>query len=293
MQNLDFINKVTIWATPRLHNAIPSWAFQSPNLRFRAYCVGAPKTGTTTMAMMFRHQYRSSHEPEASLLLEKMLNVIEGKSHRQTLISYLKHRDKRLGLEMDSSHLNYPLLDIFLNQYQDAKFILTIRDCYSWLDSLLNHHFPIYDSLGHRKEFQNRKWIRFYKHLFRAEEFQHTKEEIILSDHHLFTLSGYFSYWAEHNQKVISMIPKEKLLIVRTKELDQDIHRIENFLGLTEGNLTRRIYGNKRNSIEKLNILSKIDRHYLEDKADQYCQDLMRQYFPEISTVQDAGIKGN
>ncbi len=286
----ELIDKVAVWGIPRLQNALPPWTFKAKDLKFRAYCVGAPKTGTTTIGAIFSQQYRSKHEPEASLLLEKILDFFEGRSHQNALIHYLKHRDRRLGLEMDTSHLNYPLLDILLNEYEDAKFILTIRDCYSWLDSLINHYLPIYRDLGHRREFQNRKWIRYNKHIFKANKFQHTQEERILSDHYLYTLHGYFSYWAEHNQKVISTIPKDRLLIIKTQNLDQDLSKVEDFINIPQNSLPRNIHKNVRNSTQKFNLLSKIDRAFLEETAHQYCQELMHQYFPEIRTAQDAGI---
>lgn len=290
MYHSEFISKLAIWGIPRLQDALPSWAFKAKNLKFRVYCVGAPKTGTTTIGEIFSQQYRSQHEPEASLALAKILAFLEGKSDKNDLIRYLKHRDRRLGLEMDTSHLNYPLIDILLNEYEDAKFILTLRDCYSWLDSLLNHHLPLYRDLGHRREFQNRKWIRYNKHIFKADKFQHTQEEKILSDHYLYTLRGYFSYWAEHNRNVISTIPKEKILIIKTKNINQDLYKIEDFMNISQNSLPRNIYKNVRDSTQKFKLLSKIDRNFLEETANQYCQDLMHQYFPEIRTAQDAGI---
>lgn len=39
----NLISKVKIWAVPRIYNALPAWGFPKQDLRFRAYCLGAPK----------------------------------------------------------------------------------------------------------------------------------------------------------------------------------------------------------------------------------------------------------
>ncbi|MGB8701974.1 MAG: sulfotransferase [Thermosynechococcaceae cyanobacterium] len=284
------IDKAAIWAAPRVQNALPSWCFPQPSRRFRAYCIGAAKTGTTTISLMFEPSYRSCHEPEASLVLEKVLDYWNGKIDRRRLASYIRHRDRRLGLEMDASHLNAPLMDSLLQVYEDAKFILTIRDCYSWLDSLFNHHGPVYRSLGNRKSFQTAKWTRFYNHIYGSEKFQYSSQENLLREYNLYTLDGYFSYWAEHNRRAIKIIPPSKLLILRTQDIDNKSNEIEAFLNISKGSLKPKVRGNTRDKTQKLNLLSQLDQDFVEAKANQYCQDLMQRYFPEIKSVQHAGL---
>ena len=48
-------------------------------------------------------------------------------------------RDKALWLEMEASAFNVHVLDLLVQEFPHARFILTIRDCYSWVDSALNH----------------------------------------------------------------------------------------------------------------------------------------------------------
>ncbi len=50
----------------------------------------------------------------------------------------LRGLDRRMWLELNSSWINYFLLEMLIDEYPQAKFIFTIRDCYSWLDSILN-----------------------------------------------------------------------------------------------------------------------------------------------------------
>jgi hypothetical protein len=260
------------------YDILPSWCFPERQLRFKAYCVGMGKTGTTTMHAIFSKQYRSMHEPENRFLTYKILAFINGKIGKSEFAKYVKHRDRRLGLEMDSSYLNLYLLDILVSEFSEAKFILTIRDCYSWLDSVVNHRMANPTLVG-------RDWFR--RHLaemadiwYKTDKFQHANEEKTLAERGLYTLDGYFSYWREYNSRVLATVPKERLLVVKTTEINQNIQRIENFLGIPQGTLPNQVRENVRS--KKINILSQIDKDFLEAKANFYCKELMDKYFPEI-----------
>jgi DNA-binding protein Fis len=257
------------------YDILPSWCFPERQLRFKAYCVGMAKTGTTSIHAIFNSaQYRSAHEPEATFLIPKILAFVKGKIDRNQLTRYVKHRDRRLGLEMDSSHINYYLIDILVREFGEAKFILTIRDCYSWLDSLIDAQLrPPKTWLIQRRR------VDMNSVRFQANN-QHVKEEQILADNGKYTLDSYFKYWNEHNSKVLATVPEDRLLIVKTTEINQSIRQIEEFLGIPRGTLPNQVQKNVTR--KKNNILSQIDKNFLEEKANFHCKELMDKYFPEI-----------
>lgn len=275
-------NKMHYWATP-IYDRLPTQCFPQRALKFKAYGVGTAKSGTVSLYLMFKHRhYRAAHEADSRFLIYKILASINGKIDEATLTRYVKHRDRRLGLEMDSSNLNYYLLDILVREFEEAKFILTIRDCYSWLDSYINLQL-------NRPELQN--WWRIHvKHLvdfeFGAHQFKHVKAEKVLSERGLHTLDGYLSYWAKHNHKVLTTVPAERLLVIKTQNINQDVPKIEAFLGLPTGTLPKRVHGNI--APRKFHLLAKIDRAFLEDKVKIHCQSLMRAYFPEIKDFESS-----
>ena len=47
-------------------------------------------------------------------------------------------RDRDRWLELDSSALNYFFLDIFVDRFPESRFVLTLREPLSWLDSVFN-----------------------------------------------------------------------------------------------------------------------------------------------------------
>jgi hypothetical protein len=272
-----FISKANYWATP-IYEHFPSLFFPEHHLRFKAYCVGTGKTGTTSMDAIFSKQYRSMHQPELRFLIYKILALANGKIDESEFTRYVKHRDRRLGLEMDSSALNYYLIDILVNEFSDAKFILTVRDCYSWIESSFAQHMFTWET-------QN--WFNHFLRDFLDFRFgsrkKHAKEEAILAEKGLYTLDGYFSSWREHNSKVLATVPKERLLIVKTTEINQSLQRIEEFLGIPPGTLPHKVRKNvRRKKFKKLNILSQIDKDFLEEKANFHCKELMDKYFPEV-----------
>src|SRR5436190_16002112 len=114
--------------------------FLGPNRvrRTRFYCVGTGKSGTHSVAEMFSRNVRAQHEPEALELIDKILDRHFGRITEAEWTEWLRARDRRLALEVDSSHLNLDLLDFLLHEFPDARFLLTIRDCYSWLNSMFN-----------------------------------------------------------------------------------------------------------------------------------------------------------
>ncbi len=283
MKITNLIKRVKTWAIPRFKNSLPLWCFPKRQLRFKAYCIGMPKTGTTSVHAAFSQKYSSAHEPEGGLLFNRLLAYATGKINKSELTRFVKHRDRRLGLEMDSFWISYFFVDILVNEFSDAKFILTIRDCYSWLDSILEQDYYHHRWLKtHYSDFRKLKGIKLQDILFGYNEFKHAPEEKILAENGLYTLDGYFRYWKEHNRRVIATVPKERLLIVKTKEINQDIPKIETFLGLTPGTLLTKARENVRHEKQKHNFLSKIDKDFLEEKANFHCKELMDKYFPDV-----------
>lgn len=263
--SMEPVKKATIF----FYDILPSWCFPERHLRFKAYGVGMPKTGTITLYIMFSNHYQTKHEPETRFFAKKILAFAhENQLNKNDFIKYVKQRDRRLGLEMNISTLNLYLLDILVNEFPESKFILTIRDCYSWLDSFINHRL-VYPKAWPLDNFR-----------FGADRNKHTQEEKILANNGLYTLDSYFSWWNTYNTRVLSTIPPERLLVVKTPELNQSVPRIERFLGIMPGSLSASARGNVTTT--KFNILSQIDKNFLEEKANFHCKELMDEYFPKV-----------
>jgi hypothetical protein len=216
--------------------------------------------------------FRSAHEPEASDLHHVILS--DTKIDR---IGLIRLRDETLNLEMNSSQLNYFFIHELVMALPEAKFILTIRDCYSWLDSFINHQLS-------RPSDHN--WERVRELRFGKKE-NHPVEERAFAERELYTLEGYLRYWARHNADIISAVPPSRLLIVKTNDLAKSADVISSFLGILPSEIAVK-HSHEHLATTKHSVLKEVSRDYLEYKVSLCCGNLMECFFPEIVKLPDA-----
>ncbi|PJF23844.1 MAG: hypothetical protein CUN53_20835, partial [Phototrophicales bacterium] len=104
--------------------------------RFHAYAIGLPRTGTHFIDAVFAPAYRSKHEalrPETSALIYQHV------THQIDQLAFerrLRARDRFLWLEMEANNTLTIIAPTLVKLYPEAKFILLLRDPFSWLYSL-------------------------------------------------------------------------------------------------------------------------------------------------------------
>lgn len=263
----DFKDLVRYWTFPHLHPR-----------RFHAYGVGSPKSGTHSLEAVFSRHYRTWHEPERERFMRIITARADGDMSTDEAREQVRRLDRSKWLELNSSWLNFFLLDLLLELHPQAKFILTIRDCYSWLDSALNHILTRPEADYHERF---HKW--YAGSLWTGP---HQDGDRVLEEYGLWPLDGWLRFWSEHNTRVLALVPSDRLLIVRTREIGQDIPKMAEFLGVPLETLdTTRSHEHK--ALKKYGLLSKIDPDYLQDRVDARCKDLMERFFPEIQRLAD------
>jgi len=250
--------------------------------RTRLYGVGTAKSGTHSVAEMFSRNVRAQHEPEALEVIEKILDRRDGRISEPAWTEWLRARDRRLGLEVDSSHLNLDLLDFLLREFPDARFLLTIRDCYSWVNSMFNH------SLRFRGQVDPR-WVQLGKLRAGPDAFVYAPEEYALEENKLPNLNSYFSRWAERNSEVLAKVPGDRLLVVRTDQITARAFEIADFAGLPRRAVRMRRVHAFQASVKR-ELIRQIDGAFLERKVNQHCRSLMTQFFPDVKSLDDARL---
>jgi hypothetical protein len=228
-----------------------------------------PKSGTHSIAGLFSARYRAAHEPEFTELWHTLFSVKDGLMSKEELSNYVRKRDKRLWLELDSSNLNAFLIDILLKEFDQAKFILPVRDCYSWLASAINHRMT-------RKLPPD--WKKQQNFRFGTNQFEYAKEEELLKQYQLPTIDAYLACWAEHHRKVLETVPEHKLLVIRTHEISTSCEKIASFVGVPVENLNQE-HSHMFKTKSQIDILSEIGRDFIEGKVDEHCKDLMSDFF--------------
>ena len=239
--------------------------------RFRAYNVGIAKSGTTSIAGIFS-KYRAAHEfmfPETTRAISDYRTGIISK---EEFVRFLHSRDQKGNLEMDSSSFNFNYVDILVDEYPDAKFITTIRDCYSWLDSMLNM-LLVLDIKDWMIDFGFRSFG-----ISVTRDMISSRENIIEALPHM--LDGLLKYWADGQQFSLDNLPKERSLVLRTDEISESLERIAHFLGVPEDTLSSE-QSHLFKAERKFNILQDTDFNLLQDKFQMHCATLMQKYFPD------------
>jgi hypothetical protein len=88
---------------------------------------------------------------------------------------------------------------------------------------------------------------------------------------------------------ILSSVPKDRLMIVRTSEITKKAFEIADFAGLPRSSIQLEQSHSFKNP-RKYNLLYEIDRAYLESKVQLHCGTLMKRYFPEIKSISDASV---
>jgi hypothetical protein len=121
----------------------PLWPVIRPR-RLHGYNLGAPRTGTTTVARILGGAFRAVHEPMPA----KTITLLKQHWHeglpRSEIQSVLRKRDQEHRFEFESSPYLGPFAAALPETFPEAKFVLTVRRPRSWLRSIVDRciNFP-------------------------------------------------------------------------------------------------------------------------------------------------------
>lgn len=238
--------------------------------RFHAYCVGLPRSGTHSIAHMLQQQYAADHEPHAYYAIYHVLKRMTWQYNFADIQNILKWRHKKFAFELESAHYLHHVVDVLASSFPDAKFILTIRDPVSWLESEINRNYSTRNKLFWR-ELEDYRYGR-YQHAF-------TSHEVALEQLDLYPIASYLSYWKEHSQFVLDMVPQERLLVMNTREICSNPGKLADFLDIDVNTLNlRKSHANKRSKRFKLTDL--VNQRYLSQQVDEICTDFIDTQLP-------------
>ena len=245
--------------------------------RLHLYGVGHGKTGTTSLARMFA-QYRSDHQLDNARFVPITIAALNGEVAAGLVRRELRRRSWRFHLEVDVASFLAPFAATLAGMYPDAKFVLTIRDCFSWLDSRVESHLHV-PRESVRYAYSEAQYGRY------GEPFQ--TEERSLRDAGLHPVASYLRYWAEINAYVLAAVPPDRLLVVRTEDLDASLERIAEFAGVPATTLST---ARENANPERTGLLGTVPRSYILAVAREHCAPLMQQFWgPDWCDVIDRG----
>lgn len=206
-----------------------------------------------------------------------ILKEARGAVTRNAFQAYLLERDRRLNLEYDIAWANQFLVDHLLVVFPDAKFIALIRDCYTWLQSIVGH------LISREIPLDVRDFLAWW---FKPNRYPHTRHDYTLKERGLYSIAAFLHAWNQHINSCTELIPPEKRLILRTHELNQSHQRLAGFLNIpVEGLDARNRHINRGTS--SIRVQSLVARDYLNEMVGSICGENMAQYFPEVAGIDD------
>ena len=247
------------------------------NRRAKAFCVGQAKSGTASLVGLLSATHRAAHEPEREELLGMILRESRCDVSADDFQAYLVERDGRLDLEYDVAWANQFIVGHLLTVFPSAKFIILIRDSYTWLESVIGHLIS--------RDVPS-DVLAFLKWWFKPERYPHSHHDHSLEEHEIYSIASYLQAWNQHINMCTMSIPPERRLLLRTHEIVHSHQQLAEFLQIPvdsidsdNGHLNRGTWSNK--------IESLVGRSYLDEMVHSICGDNMASYFPEVRSAED------
>jgi hypothetical protein len=249
----------------------------SPGPTVKAFCVGQAKSGTASLCGLLATRYRAAHEPEREQILDVILRESRGEVDEGAVRDYLIRRDRRLDLEYDIAWANQFLISHLVAVFPEAKFVVLVRDPFTWLQSIIGHF------ISREIPSDVRSFLDWW---FNPERYPHTRDERALETYGVYSIAAFLNAWNQHVDSSERILPRNRRLILRTHELNQSYARLAEFLQIPMESLdVQRGHLNRATWSGCLELL--LDREYLDDMVFQICGDNMVRYFPEVSRVED------
>ena len=246
-------------------------------VRIKAFCVGQAKSGTASLVGLLSTNYRAAHEPERPELLDMILRESRGELSAGDFRKVLLERDVRLNLEYDVSWVNQFVIGHLLDVFPAARFIVLVRDSYTWLQSAIGHLVS--------RELPS-EIVNFLPWWINPESYPHSRQDRALAERGLYSIAAYLHAWNDHVNRCTPQIPEDRRLVLRTHELARSHARLADFLKIPLDTLDAGS-GHQNRSTWADRIESLVNPAYVDDMVQSICADNMARYFPEVRSAQD------
>jgi hypothetical protein len=215
---------------------------------------------------MFAH-YRAGHEVDRqrlrNLAVAVLRNEIDIDSAR--VRAELRRRSVRFHLEVDVAGTLSLFAGTLAEMYRDAKFALVLRDCFSWLNSFIEHQIgsPKRDAL-------------FETRFVRNKGARAIEEQVLEDAGVMVPIASALREWAAVNERVLSSVPADRMIVVRTEDLDESPPLLANFVSVPATTI-RPAHANRTPS--PTGLLSKVPAQFIVDQAGDHCGRIMARYW--------------
>jgi hypothetical protein len=246
-----------------------------PWLRFQAYVVGLPKTGSTSLATAFG-AYRTGHEVSRRELVAAGLQWQAGRFNPDEFWDVTTPRLTKPWLEMDSATCHHLYAPLLAQRFPRAVFIHTVRDVGGWISSLLDMLL-------------RGRYVREIFLMLSSEAEQRYMDEMLGGrlDAWFDPMAGdrsavvpLMQYWSRHMREMAAVLPADRTKVVRTAEIGRSLPLLADLCGVSAGTL-RGDLAHANRAAYRLNRFALYGDDELRDAYEMYCADIMAELFPQ------------
>ena len=254
--------------------AEPSYIHHPPARQFQAYNVGLPKTGTSSIWALFGH-YRSGNEFMERETVMQIVSWHDGTLSDTAFRAYLLQRDQEGGLEMDAASFNHLYLDLLVEMFPQAKFICTIREPYTWMNSYCKMLLR-YRRLFATQNVAPPQWMTDYGRILFGTFTWDAFTSLDALQSQLATLAdGFVRHWGEAHRRIFALLPRDRSLVLRTHELSAQLDALAQFVGVPRQTLTAMHHRNA--NPDQSNVLQELDLAFFQERCVLYASDVLQQ----------------
>lgn len=241
--------------------------------RFHAFAVGLPRSGTHSLAAMFGARFRTAHEPALVDTLAHTMSWNRGERTPARMGALLRWRDRRLNLELEAAHYLHHLAPLLVAEFPEARFVLTLRDPVSWIESELNQNirsagYPFWRAL------EQQRYGRY------GADFPAPERDLAAAGC-LHPIGSYLCYWRDHIDTVVQAVPADRLLILRTDQIGERLTELTQFLGVDDGMVDQSQSRSGVGGDRSVELRRHLADEYLRDQVERHCLSVVREWFPE------------
>jgi hypothetical protein len=214
-----------------------------PARRFHIINLSMARTGTASIAGLFGH-FRSGHEYLLPETLTHILDRRDGLISDAELDAFLLERDRRSGLEIDSTSVLYLAQDRLFALFPDARFLLVVRNGADRLVSLMEMMNFLQQSCAKEAMFYGMPCAELMRQAKRAmppslarsmsPALTDVKSVYMKS---LPDLAADWGKWTLTTLQNLGRLPPGRVLIIRTNDIDASYEQLAALAGIDQSEL--------------------------------------------------------
>lgn len=229
------------------------------------------RSGTTTLRWVFG-QYRAGHEYDCARVVPLAAQAWNGMVGPSRARWEMRRRALRFGLEVDSAGFLTPFVPQLRDLYPRAQFVVLIRDCFSWLESRVDHWDWARDPT--REPY----WSAYQDAMFASSAAPPaTAADAPLVDRGIPPVGAFLQRWASTYSGLLAAAPADRTLVLRTEAIDDARDALAAFCRVDRSTLE--VPGRVNTSQQRKGIVGDVAVDHVRAEADRFCAPVMDQFW--------------